>query len=168
MASSFGAPEVAHVQLGETIYDVVPQPLPFLEDKLGGLFEGLTSGSVNLNTDAGIAGLVRAVTGGAHTLLGVFITDLMPIYKWQGYRSQEEMDEKVERDPEHVRAVAPTGPQVKLAISECFRVNGLDMWDSLKSLVDPTLLQSMVTDAIESAMREAKTRSPEESSPTSS
>lgn len=130
--------ETQHVQLGQDTYEVVPQPMPYLKRSLGTLFEGL--GEMDIEED----GLGAFITGKSHEILKVFIPDLMPLHLWEGFRSEQDMADD-NYDAEHARRVAPTGPQVRLALTVCLKVNGLDLVGQLGKLVDPTVLRQLAT-----------------------
>ncbi len=128
------------VQLGGHIYEVVPQPLPYLKRHLGRTFSELVEGAEGLSG----SNVMAWITGRAWDVLKVFIPDLMPLYEWEGYGSQAQM-EADDYDEALMRTLAPTGPQTKTALELCMRANGLDVYKTLGRLVDPTLLQGIVT-----------------------
>lgn len=132
--------DVEHIKLGPNdndIYEVSAQPLPYLKRALGGYFTALTANEIDSSNVA------EVFTAKAHELLSIFIPDLMPLHTWEGFRSEEDM-EAGNFDDEYARRVAPTGPQVKLAVKRCFALNSLDLWKGLGQFVDPLDLQQFV------------------------
>lgn len=131
--------DIETVQLGTTAYEVIPQPVPFLKADLGEAFAALTA-----NPDLDVSNVGAAFTGGIHGVLKVFIPDLMPVHEWEGYGSAEAMATGV-LDRELARRLAPTGPQIKLALRVSLKVNGLDGYRALWAMVDPTTRQVLVS-----------------------
>lgn len=128
-----------HVKLGHGHYSVVPQPLPLLKHELGPLLGKLADSDL----EAGNIG--DALTGGFHSLLRVFIPDLMPLHEWEGYATRESFDAE-EFDAATARRLAPTTIEVKFAVKVCAKVNGIDLWNSLGSVLDPTVLSRWADD----------------------
>lgn len=127
------------IRLGSHIYEVVPQPLPLLKRDLADLFDGIAAGG-----DITADNIGEYVTGSMRDILGVFLPDIMPLHEWEGYPTKAAMEGNL-LDRDWAREHAPTGPQVRLAITVCFKSNGLDAWKLLGKLVDPTLLKSWIT-----------------------
>lgn len=125
------------VQLGQHQYEVVDQPLPYLKHELGALFETLTE------TDIDASNVLDFLSGKAYELLHIFIADLMPLWEWNGYATAHAM-EAGEYDAVAARN-GPTPSQIKLAITVCMKVSGLDAYKMLGKIVDPTLLRAWVT-----------------------
>lgn len=125
------------VQLGQHQYEVVDQPLPYLKHELGALFETLTG------TDIDASNVLDFLSGKAYDTVRIFIADLMPRHEWEGYATRDAM-EQGDYDPVAARN-GPTASQIKLAITVCMKVSGLDAYKLLGKIVDPTLLRSWVT-----------------------
>lgn len=131
--------ETMHVQLGGDTYEVVPQPMPYLNHVLGPVFTELS------DVDVEKEGVGAFITTNSYKLLQVFIPDLMPKHLWDGYRSEAEAEAGGPPDFAHARRVSPTGPQVRTAFKVVLKVNGMDLVTQLGKLVDPLVLRSQVT-----------------------
>lgn len=130
---------VAQVQLGEHIYDVVPQKLGRLKRQLGSRLDSLADATVGQDNIIGLLG------DQAYSILGVFIPDLMPKWEWDGYRSESAADaDDYEEDTDH----SPDADQVVTAFRVAMSVNKLDLFKHLGKIVDP----SMLTDVARGAM----------------
>ncbi len=127
-----------HVKLGQHVYEIVPQPLPYLKRHLGEVFESLTGAEIDASN------IGAFITGRAWDLLKVFIPDLMPLHEWEGFASPAAMEGDL-YDEETVRRLAPTPPQVKTAVLLCMKVNAIDAYKALGRIVDPTVLRPRIT-----------------------
>jgi hypothetical protein len=122
------------VALGAHTYTVRPQKLGYLIHKLGpNLQEALT---------AEIDGLDGAELAGAKArdVLAVFIPDLMPVWEWLGFASEEAMKAKVyDSERDH----SPEPLQVKMAFKAASNVNGGEVFGHLKALIGPVLWEKL-------------------------
>lgn len=149
------------VQLGRYVYEVCEQALPLIEDALGEWFQTLTEGGAPNGENLNLGSFVSLK---AYTLLQAFIGDLMPWYEFRGYASEQAM-KNGERD-RTLAARAPSGPQVRRALDAGFRVNGIDIWNDVKKLVDPTVAQTVLGEGVLRLMETLGQGSPKPSAPT--
>lgn len=169
------------IPLGSETYEVVPQAWPYLQHELtefGLTLRDLESFDAFRNGD--VAGAIEGLGERAHTLLTIFIPDLMPIHRWLGYRSAEAMEDG-QYDPEAAKK-APSFAQIVDAFESVFRVNRLDVVQRLKGLFPMELIQQEIRIELANAMAgrpgpsesptlpspsgESDSRTPSEPSPT--
>ena len=148
-----------HVELGAHIYEVVPQPLPYLKRRLGTALQALG--------DADAGNMAELLTDRAYEVLEIFLPDIMPRHEWEGFATEEAMAAD-DFDAATARRVAPTGPQVRTAFAVCLKANGLDVYKHLGRFVDPTLVRALVTKALTDSLTSSSSSSPSPSSASAS
>ncbi len=134
----------ASVVIGSYTYAVVPQRIGRLRKRLGRALGDLE----NLTGDT-LADFAGASLERAHAILKVFIPDLMPVYEFCGYRSQEAMDADEDEDGDY----GPTVPDIVNAFEVVMRVNRLDLLGHLRSVVSPELIRAFVSSRVAEAIR---------------
>lgn len=129
------------IQLGEHTYTVVAQRHTYLERKLGPRISevfSLAGGDVRQ--------LAASGSEGYHSLLSVFIPDLMPLWEWRGFASKTAF-EQGEAGYDEDADKAPTLPQMVIAFRAAMDVNRLDLLEKLggmvKDLVGPDFLKAL-------------------------
>lgn len=122
------------VTLGAHTYKVRPQKIGYLIHKLGP------------NLQEALAAEVEGVDGGelvgakARDVLAVFIPDLMPVWEFVGYASEEAMltgtyNEEDDHSPEPL--------QIKAAFKAASDANGGEVFKHLKALMGPVLWERL-------------------------
>lgn len=142
------------ITLGAHSYNVVAQPLAYLEMALGDVFGTLSAvtGADDLADVTVAADKPPArqgfgeIAGPGYDILKVFIPDLMPEHEFRGYTSEEAFAGNV-RDLETAR-LAPTVPQIVDAFETVFTVNRLDVVKHLGKVIDPKLIQAFMKTSI--------------------
>lgn len=138
----------AVVSIGTYSYTVVPQRIGRLRKRLGRALSDLESLSGDTLVD-----FVGESLGRAHDVLKVFIPDLMPVYEFCGYRSQEAMDADEDEEGEY----GPTLPEIINAFEAVMRVNRLDLLGHLRSVVSPELIRAFISSRVAETIRQAET-----------
>jgi hypothetical protein len=151
-------PEKEAVHIGRFIYEIVEQPLPLIEVALGEWFATLTESGGDVES----LSLGSFVTSKAYNLLKAFIPELMPFHEFRGYASAAALAASEPRDPETARN-APTGKQVRKALSAGFRINGIDIWNDVTKLLDPTVAQTILGEGALRLMERVEQPSPKPS-----
>lgn len=122
------------IKLGEHTYTVVAQRHAYLQRELGPRIQetlDLTGGDT--------ASMIKAGTVGYHSLLSVFIPDLMALWEWEGFASQTAMDgDQYDKEADK----SPTIDQMVIAFKAVASVNRLDLATKLKELVGPDFFAS--------------------------
>lgn len=131
------------VALGDYSYEVVPQRIGRLKKHLGRTFGDIA----NLSFES-VDGFVDELGDRAHRVLQVFIPDLMPLYEWLGYRSQDALDN--DEEPEDDKG--PTFPQIVSAFEVVMQANRFDLFSHLKAVVSPDLLRAQIAGALARTM----------------
>lgn len=144
----------AEVELGAHRYTIVPQKIGRLRRKLRDAFSPEDGEEISEDEALEIAGeiaeatedgrgedIVEQLGNQAHTVLEVFVPNLMPKYEWLGYGSQEAQEKD---DYDDVRDNSPDIPQIVDALAAAMHVNKLDLLKQLKDLVSPDFRQAMV------------------------
>lgn len=123
------------IKLGEHMYTVVAQRHSYLQRALGPRFSSLADMSASDTSQ--IAG---AATKGYHSLLSVFIPDLMPLYEWEGFPTEEAFStDDWHKELDH----APSIDQMVIAAEAVAEVNRLDLVKHIKELVGPNFLRAL-------------------------
>lgn len=91
MATSSRADRGLDVELGDQTYKITPQRIGRLSRQLDAIFE-LFSGVAEGNAD-----VEELATDRLHEIFLVFVPDLMPLWKWQGYPNEEAFRAVLER-----------------------------------------------------------------------
>lgn len=134
------------IEIGDEKYTIVPQRIGRLKKHLGREFTSLAE----MDFDGGLATFVAESLERAHRLLKVMIPDLMPVWEFCGYRSEEAMEADDYHDDG--KQYGPTVPQVVHAIEEVMRVNRLDLLKHLGKFLDLNLLKAYANKAVAEAM----------------
>jgi hypothetical protein len=145
------------VTLGAHEYDVCPQKIGYLINRLGPRLQEALEAEIEGVDGAALIGAK------AHDVLKAFIPDLMPLHEFLGYASDEAM-----RDGEYSEStdISPEPLQIKDAFKAASDVNGGEVLSHLKALLGPTLTQSAVA-AITAAVSENARSTISAPSPTS-
>ncbi len=142
-------PSVAQVQLGDETYDVVPQRVGRVKKHLGREIAALS----DFQLSGGLDGFVSSSLERTWRILKVLIPDLMPLWEFQGYRSEQAMDE--DEFLEDGKEYGPTLPQIVDAVETVMEVNRLDLIKQLGKIVDLDLIRLQVNQMVATAMRES-------------
>lgn len=129
------AEESNRVELGGHSYVIVPQRVGRLKKLLGRQLGDITE------IATGEGDLLDVGLEKAHSILGVFIPDLMPLHEFCGYSSESAFN-----DPEADESddVGPSFPEIVAAYEVIVAVNRFDLFKHLGKLVSPTLLRSII------------------------
>jgi hypothetical protein len=122
------------VKLGTSEYEVIPQPWPYLKHELEQF--GLSLSDVEAfgaMQEGNVHGAIESIGERAHALLNIFIPELMPVHRWNGYASAEAMEEGT-YDKEAARK-APAFAEIVDAFEIAFRVNRFDVVGHLKGVL---------------------------------
>lgn len=150
------------VELGDHRYTVTPQRIGRLGHE--------TASSVALLTGEGAqedaGGIVDQLGGGAHTVLHVFIDELMPRHEWLGYQSEEaQREQRYDRLSDR----SPTFDQIVTAFEVVMKVNRLDLVKHLRDLLGKDFFQAAARKmALDALMGEDETSTTDESPSSSS
>lgn len=123
----------APVELGEHTYEVIPQRIAYINDKLGSIGD-------LLDLDfSGDEGFILALGDNAYRLLKVFIPDLMPEWEWRGYASPTAAEQgQYDKDGDR----SPTVEQIVEAFNTAMKANRLDLFQQLGKLVGADFIRS--------------------------
>lgn len=141
------------VSLGGIEVPVTEQRYARLQHTLSKTVAGLGDGLEDID---GWDNLLAALGERTYQVLEVLVPALseeLPEWKFRGFVSREAF-ERGEYDPERDET-SPTVPEIKRAFTVAFEVNGLDVGKAaggLKGLLDPTLLQAIVSGLVEDAL----------------
>jgi len=151
---------------GGVTVPVYPQRHAYLTARLGRFVSELGEAGQTLAID----NIASAAGEQAYALLTALIPNLskrLPEWEFRGFQSREAMGG--EYDPA-LDVSSPSIPEIRHAIKIAGEVNGLDILSHLKSglgtLVDPTVLRSIVTGQLLDVMDSASTISPSSPSAT--
>lgn len=144
------------VALGDQSYSIVPQRIGRLRSRLGVEFKGLEA-MTQFGDDATFDGLIGSSLERAHSILGVFIPDLMPLHEFCGFSTNEayEADEYHEAS-DH----GPDLTQLRVAFETCMKVNSLDLLSHLKNVFGPELIRAVVQEQVLTRVRASMPESP--------
>lgn len=112
-------PQGVPVELGDRTYHLVPQRIGRIKRKLGAIFSLFSE-----QASGGVGSMdVSDVGGSLYDVLNVFIPDLSPKWKLEGYKSEEaaEADEYDE-----AADASPTPPQIIDALEKIAEIHGID------------------------------------------
>lgn len=126
------------IKLGRHNYEVLPQPIGYLMNEVGSDLQAA------LESDADGLDGTRQVGQKSYELLKVFIPDLMPLYEFLGFASEEAMrmgPAGYDRTHDH----SPKPPQIAQAVKEIKRANGGEVLDGLKAVLDQRMVQKATT-----------------------
>lgn len=134
--------ESVQVTLGDKTYAVYPQKIGRLRATLAIEFKGLEALA---DLGGGIDSVIGAGLERAHSILRVFIPDIMPAFEFCGYGTLAAMeaDEYIEDND-----TGPTVPQVRRAFEEVMALNGLDLLKHLGKIFSPDLIQTVVQEQV--------------------
>lgn len=120
-------PQSRPVKLGEHDYVVFPQKIGYLMNKLGPRLQEAIEAEIDGVGGANMVGVK------AHDVLKVFIPDLMPVWEFCGFASEEAMligQDAYDEDADK----SPSAPEVRAAFTASSDVNGGEILSHLKAL----------------------------------
>jgi len=138
------------VLIGEYTYQVVPQRIGRLRKRLGRALGDLET----LQGDS-ITSFAAESMDRTHTILKVFIPDLMPIWEFSGYRSEAAMEADEEEEGEY----GPTLPDIVHAFEVVMKVNRLDLLGHLRQVISPELIRAYIATKVGDAIAASPTSS---------
>lgn len=128
------------VQLGEHSYHLVAQR----HARIWRTLPDVVSHAADIELDGSdLSSLVASLGDGVHAVLQVFIPDLMPAWKFDGFASEQAREQNA-YDPDADRS--PTQPELLDAFEAAWRVNGMHrVGQSLGKLLGPDLTAPLRT-----------------------
>jgi hypothetical protein len=122
-------------------YAVVPQRHAYLQRQLSQTFESLGELDVKQLRGDAEGAILGQTTTQVWSLLKVFIPDLMPLYEWEGFSSDEAMKAN---DYDKERDRSPDLDQQVEAFKAVLEVNRLDLLRYIKDLVGPDFFKAQL------------------------
>lgn len=125
------------IKLGGHSYEIVAQPIGWLEQELGDKLNSLGTSDLDGN-------IIGSLGSQAHSILKVFIPELMPEYEWRGYASREAFDAG---EYDRVADRSPSANQIAEAFDVALKANG-DLGAKVGNVLGPELLRALIRQAI--------------------
>jgi hypothetical protein len=122
------------VSLGGHTYEVVPQRIGRIKKRIGRQLSTLADLSGGNILDVGMER--------AHSIIEVFIPDLMPLHEWLSFSSESAMNDP---EAEEAEDLGPTWPEITTAFGVITRVNDFDLVKHLGKVINPELVRAYVS-----------------------
>lgn len=152
------------IALGDQTYSVIPQRIGRLRSQLMPMFRNMDSFLPSFE-GASIDSILDQGMERVHSVLIVFIPDLMPMHEFCGFST---VDAYEAGDYHEGSDHGPDLPQLRVAFETCFKVNSLDLLGHLKNVFSPELIRALIQEQVLGKMQEVRQDSQTEPSTTSS
>ncbi len=131
------------VKLGSQEYTIVPQPHAVLFRKFPQVLAEVRDGGLTQENITSGPDIINVLGDRIHGVLKIFIPDLMPFHEFQGFPSQEALDED-RFDEAYAVQHAPTIPEIMEAFDQAINVNGgKRLKDLLGNVLGPDLSRAV-------------------------